>query len=145
VNEGFLRNGPRPLLGLVWGGELSAAQPVSVPTSVVHDSGDSLPLPSLELTVLMPCLDESETVGTCVEKAVGFLAEHHTNGEVLVADNGSTDDSQRITESAGAPVFSITERGYGNTLLGGVVAARGWYVLTSDGTLGGPRVVNSCF
>ena len=111
---------------------MSAAQSVSVPTSVVQDSGDSLAWPSVELTVLMPCLDEAETVGTCVEKAIAFLAEHRINGEVLVADNGSTDDSQRIAASAGARVVSVTERGYGNALLGGIVAARGQYVIMGD-------------
>ena len=111
---------------------MSAAQPAHVPTSVVHDPGASLPLPSLELTVLMPCLDEAETVGTCVEKAVAFLAEHSIDGEVLVADNGSTDDSQQRAERAGARVVCITERGYGNALLGGIVAARGRYVIMGD-------------
>jgi hypothetical protein len=87
---------------------------------------------NLELTVVMPCLNEAETVATCVRKAVTFLAEHHIDGEVIVADNGSTDGSQPLASEAGARVVAITERGYGNALLGGITAARGRYVIMGD-------------
>src|SRR4029077_16536380 len=86
----------------------------------------------VELTVLMPCLNEAETIATCVRKAVAFLIEHNIDGQVLVADNGSTDGSQRLAEDAGAQVISIPEKGYGNALLGGIVAARGCYVIMGD-------------
>jgi hypothetical protein len=86
----------------------------------------------VELTVLMPCLDEAETVATCVRKAAGFLAEHGIDGEVLVADNGSTDGSQRLAVDAGARVAAVTEPGYGNALMGGILAARGEYVIMAD-------------
>jgi hypothetical protein len=86
----------------------------------------------VELTVLMPCLNEAETVATCVRKAAGFLAEHGIDGEVVVADNGSTDGSQRLAADAGARVVAIAEPGYGNALLGGIVAARGEYVIMGD-------------
>jgi Glycosyl transferase family 2 len=86
----------------------------------------------VELTVVMPCLNEAETVGICVRKAATFLVEHCIDGEVVVADNGSTDDSQRLAQDAGARVISVPARGYGNALLGGIVAARGQYVIVGD-------------
>jgi hypothetical protein len=86
----------------------------------------------VELTVLMPCLNEAETVGTCVRKAAGFLASHGIDGEVLVADNGSTDGSQALAEAAGARVVAVAEPGYGNALLGGISAARGEFVIMGD-------------
>jgi len=85
-----------------------------------------------ELTILMPCLDEAETVATCVRKARGFLDRHAVAGEVLVADNGSTDGSQQLSEQAGARVVAVAERGYGNALLTGIAAARGRYVIAGD-------------
>jgi hypothetical protein len=86
----------------------------------------------VELTVLMPCLNEAETVAACVRKADGFLREHGIDGEVVVADNGSTDGSQRLAEEAGARVVPVSAKGYGNALLGGIVAARGRYVIMGD-------------
>ena len=79
----------------------------------------------IELTVLMPCLDEAETVATCVDKAIEFLADHGINGEVLVADNGSTDGSPQVAEAAGARVVRVRERGYGSALLGGYQSGPG--------------------
>ena len=79
----------------------------------------------MELTVVMPCLNEAETVATCVRKAMGFLAESGISGEVLVADNGSTDGSQQLAAEAGARVVPISDKGYGNALMGGIIAARG--------------------
>ena len=86
----------------------------------------------MELTVVMPCLDEAETVATCVAKAVRFIADSGINGEVVVADNGSTDGSQRLAEQAGARVVQVKDKGYGNALMGGIVAARGEYVIMGD-------------
>jgi glycosyltransferase involved in cell wall biosynthesis len=80
----------------------------------------------------MPCLNEAETVETCVRKAVGFLAESGIDGEVVVADNGSTDGSQRLAADAGARVVPIAQKGYGNALMGGIAAARGEYVIMGD-------------
>jgi hypothetical protein len=93
-----------------------------------HGEGDE----DVELTVVMPCLNEAETVATCVRKAIGFLDESGISGEVLVADNGSTDGSQRLAEQAGARVVPISEKGYGNALMGGILAARGTYVIMGD-------------
>ena len=86
----------------------------------------------LELTILMPCLNEVETLASCIAKARGFLARSGIRGEVLVADNGSTDGSQTIAEAAGARVVHIAERGYGSALRSGIRAARGRYVIMGD-------------
>lgn len=87
---------------------------------------------SCELTILMPCLNEAETVETCVRKARGYLEESGVHGEVLVADNGSTDGSRRIAREAGARVVEVEERGYGAALMEGIAAARGRYVIMGD-------------
>ena len=86
----------------------------------------------MELTVVMPCLNEAETVATCVRKAVGFLHEHDISGEVVIADNGSTDGSQRLAADAGARVVPVSEKGYGNALMGGIVAGRGRFIIMGD-------------
>jgi len=86
----------------------------------------------MELTIVMPCLNEAETVATCVRKAVSFLAVHGIDGEVLVADNGSTDGSRALAEAAGARVVEVADRGYGNALLGGIASANGRYVIMGD-------------
>ena len=87
---------------------------------------------ALELTILMPCLNEAETVAICVAKAVGFLKRSGVKGEVLIADNGSTDGSQALAEAAGARVVGVLDRGYGAALMGGIEAARGRYVIMGD-------------
>ena len=86
----------------------------------------------MELTVVMPCLNEAETVATCVTKAVRCMAENGIDGEVVVADNGSTDGSQQLATDAGARVVPVAEKGYGNALMGGIIAARGEYVIMGD-------------
>ena len=87
---------------------------------------------TLELTILMPCLNEAETIGTCVRKAMDYLARSGIAGEVLVADNGSTDGSQAIAEALGARVVAVAERGYGAALIAGIAAARGRFVIMGD-------------
>jgi glycosyltransferase involved in cell wall biosynthesis len=87
---------------------------------------------SLELSVVMPCLDESDTLATCIEKALRAMAEHGISGEVVVADNGSRDDSIEIARRAGARVIEVEERGYGNALMAGIAAADGRFVLMGD-------------
>jgi hypothetical protein len=87
---------------------------------------------SLEVTVLLPCLDEAETVGICVEKARRSLDELGVDGEVLVSDNGSTDGSQELARQAGARVINAPERGYGAALLAGIENAGGRYVIMAD-------------
>nr|WP_238345931.1 glycosyltransferase family 2 protein [Luteimonas saliphila] len=84
------------------------------------------------MTILMPCLNEAETLATCIGKARAFLAESGVRGEVLVADNGSTDGSQRIASEAGARVVDVPRKGYGAALAGGIEAARGRFVVMGD-------------
>jgi len=86
----------------------------------------------VELTILMPCLNEAETVATCVRKARGFLDRMGIDGEVLVADNGSTDGSPDLALKAGARVVPVARKGYGSALLGGICAARGRFVIMAD-------------
>jgi Glycosyl transferase family 2 len=86
----------------------------------------------MELTILMPCLNEAETVATCVRKARSFLARTGIEGEVLVADNGSSDGSPQLARDAGARVVQISKKGYGNALIGGIDAATGRYVIMAD-------------
>ena len=80
---------------------------------------------SLDLTILMPCLNEAETLAQCIEKARRGLERAGVAGEILIADNGSTDGSQAIAEKLGARVVPVPEKGYGNALRGGIAAARG--------------------
>jgi len=85
-----------------------------------------------ELTIMMPCLNEAETLGACIRKAQAFLARSGVAGEILVADNGSTDGSQAIAEGAGARVVPVAQKGYGAALAGGIAAARGRFVIMAD-------------
>lgn len=86
----------------------------------------------LELSIVMPCLNEAETIGTCIQKAQAFLRRYDVRGEIVVADNGSTDGSQAIARLMGARVVSVTAKGYGNALMGGITAARGRYIIMGD-------------
>ncbi len=88
--------------------------------------------PPVELTILMPCLNEAETLAVCIRKATAFLAKHGIAGEVLVADNGSTDGSQDIARACGARVVDVPRRGYGAALHHGSLAAKGLYVIMGD-------------
>jgi glycosyltransferase involved in cell wall biosynthesis len=87
---------------------------------------------SVEVSVVMPCRDEADTVATCVAKARRALDEAGIAGEVIVADNGSTDGSRELAERAGARVVPVDERGYGAALMGGIAAARGRFVIMGD-------------
>ena len=80
----------------------------------------------------MPCLNEAETVATCVRKARGFIERAAIDGEVLVADNGSTDGSQKLAVDAGARVVPVAQKGYGSALMGGINAACGRFVIMAD-------------
>lgn len=86
----------------------------------------------MELTILMPCLNESKTLESCINKAKLFLVTHHIDGEILIADNGSTDGSQDIAKNLGARVVDVNEKGYGAALIGGCNAALGKYVIMGD-------------
>ncbi len=87
---------------------------------------------TLELTILMPCLNEAETLAVCIEKAQSFLGRTGIAGEVLISDNGSTDGSQDIARAHGARVINAPQRGYGAALSAGIAAARGRFVIMGD-------------
>jgi glycosyltransferase involved in cell wall biosynthesis len=86
----------------------------------------------IEVSVVMPCLNEVRTVGRCVDKALRALHQGGMSGEVIVADNGSTDGSQELARQQGAHVVAVDRRGYGSALQGGIAAARGKYVIMGD-------------
>jgi glycosyltransferase involved in cell wall biosynthesis len=87
---------------------------------------------NLELSIVMPCLNEAETLGRCIEKANAYLERSGILGEVVVADNGSTDGSIGIAESLGARVVHVSEKGYGNALKAGIGGARGRFCIMGD-------------
>ena len=86
----------------------------------------------IKLTILMPCLNEAETLAACIRKAQASLLSLGVSGEVLIADNGSKDGSQGIAEKLGARVVAVPEKGYGQALRGGVAAARGHWIIMGD-------------
>lgn len=86
----------------------------------------------LELSIVMPCLNEAETLETCIKKASRFLESHDIRGEVVIADNGSTDGSREIAAGLGARVVKVERKGYGSALMGGIHAARGKYIIMGD-------------
>lgn len=88
--------------------------------------------PVVDLSVVMPCLDEAETLGACIAKAQAAIDEMGIAAEIVVADNGSTDDSPRIAAAAGARVIRVESPGYGNALMGGVAASRGRLIVMGD-------------
>lgn len=91
-----------------------------------------MPTPALELSIVMPCLNEAETLAVCIDKAQRYLDRTGIAGEVLIADNGSTDGSQAIAREHGARVVDIPLKGYGAALMGGIEAAHGRYIIMGD-------------
>ena len=86
----------------------------------------------IEISVVMPCLNEAETLLGCIQEAAQAIAAAGVSGEIVVADNGSTDGSQTIAQKAGVRVFDVKEKGYGSALMGGIRVAKGNYVLMGD-------------
>jgi glycosyltransferase involved in cell wall biosynthesis len=86
----------------------------------------------IKLTILMPCLNEAETLATCIKKSKLFLKRKKIVGEVLIADNGSTDGSQEIALKEGARLVKIKQKGYGSALIGGISASKGEYIIMGD-------------
>jgi glycosyltransferase involved in cell wall biosynthesis len=86
----------------------------------------------IELTIVMPCLNEAETLERCIVKATAYLEKSKIKGEVVIGDNGSTDGSQEIARKAGARVVDVPRRGYGAALMGAIDGARGKYVIMGD-------------
>ncbi len=95
-------------------------------------STDSFETAEIQVSVVMPCLNEARTVAACILQARAAQDSRQYRGEIIIADNGSTDGSQSIAEAAGARVIHIPERGYGSALRGGIAAARGVYVVMGD-------------
>ncbi len=110
----------------------SLARALEAPASL---GASTDPTDPLELSIVMPCLNEARTVGACVAEAVTFLRARGIEGEVVVSDNGSTDGSQEIAREAGARVVKAEGRGYGRALQAGIRAARGRYVIMGDSDL----------
>jgi GT2 family glycosyltransferase len=96
--------------------------------SVIGSSSAARP----ELSVVMPCLDEADTLATCIRKAQKAMSDYGIDGEIVVADNGSTDGSPSIAAELGARVVNVPARGYGRALLAGITAAEGRFILMAD-------------
>jgi glycosyltransferase involved in cell wall biosynthesis len=88
--------------------------------------------PPPEVSIVMPCLNEADTLGTCIDKAQRAFHDAGIDGEVVIGDNGSTDGSTAIATARGARVVNVAARGYGSALMGGIAAARGRYVIMGD-------------
>ncbi len=86
----------------------------------------------MEITILMPCLNEEQSIGLCIRRAQEFLCSNKIVGEVLIADNGSTDRSQDIAKNLGARVIIVEQKGYGAVLSAGIQAANGKYIIMGD-------------
>jgi glycosyltransferase involved in cell wall biosynthesis len=89
-------------------------------------------LSSPEVSIVIPCLNEAETLGTCIDRAASSMRDHGIAGEIIIADNGSVDDSPTIARRLGAVVVDVAAKGYGNALMGGIAAARGRFVVMGD-------------
>src|SRR5262249_12336574 len=98
----------------------------------MHELGADARDAPIELSVVLPCLDEADTVATCVGKALKWMHEAGVSSEVVVADNGSTDGSAELALAAGARVIGVRRKGYGNALNAGIRAARGEFVVMAD-------------
>lgn len=109
-------------------------QPCPSLDSTFHQGAekDAHEVDELELSIVMPCLNEEETLEVCVRKAQQALKDNGIKGEVIVADNGSTDRSPEITQRLGARLVPVKAKGYGNALMGGIMAARGRYIIMGD-------------
>jgi glycosyltransferase involved in cell wall biosynthesis len=107
--------------------QLTTAQPA------IGDSARPIPdRESPEVSIVMPCLNEAETLARCIEKAQRAFRAHGIDGEVVIADNGSTDGSQAIAERLGARVVPVAAKGYGSALQGGIAASRGRHIIMGD-------------
>jgi hypothetical protein len=109
-----------------------------LPTAAAHQlpgpatGGTTADAPGIELSIVMPCLNEAETLATCIRKAQGFLSASGISGEIVIADNGSTDGSRQIANAMGARLVGVEARGYGAALMGGIAKARGRFVIMGD-------------
>src|SRR5262249_38041603 len=111
---------------------ISATSPQEPMPCAAPTLDSSEQLGEVEVSVVMPCLNEARTVGRCVDRALSALGRLGVTGEVIVADNGSTDGSPALARSQGARVITVALRGYGSAVLGGVAAARGRFIIMGD-------------
>src|SRR5271165_2747305 len=100
--------------------------------SLIRDANARPEVSVPEVSVVMPCLNEAETLQVCIEKALSAFKSSGIKGEVIVADNGSSDGSRELAEACGARVVPVESRGYGAALMGGIAAAAGKYVIMGD-------------
>src|SRR5688572_5003801 len=110
---------------------------MSVTGTSLADAGAAVQSPAglheeVEVSLIMPCLNEADTVRTCVQKAFRSIREADIRAEVIVADNGSTDGSPDMAKAVGARVVHVSAKGYGNALMSGIAAARGKYIIMGD-------------
>ena len=108
---------------------------VSSPVTSEEHAPQAIPAVELsppELSVVLPCLNEAATLGACIEKIQRAFRDNAIDGEVVVADNGSSDGSDQIAETLGARLVYVRDKGYGNALMGGIAAARGHYIVMGD-------------
>jgi glycosyltransferase involved in cell wall biosynthesis len=113
-------------------GNLPVAHSLALQTLYPDTSQAETPAVAIELSIVMPCLNEAETLAVCIKKAQRFLSDNEISGEVVIADNGSTDGSQQIANALGARIVAVSARGYGAALIGGIAAAKGKYVAMAD-------------
>ena len=107
---------------------MSTEVAISIDEARPPDAGGA----EIEVSIVMPCLNEADTLDACIAQARQAFADSGIHGEIIVADNGSTDRSVDIAKAARARVVHVTERGYGNALMGGIAASRGKYVIMGD-------------
>lgn len=107
-------------------------EPIPNTRSADLESSIAIDPESIEVSVVMPCLNEADTLATCITKAQRALREHNIIAEIIVADNGSTDGSQAIAAALGARVVHVRAKGYGNALMGGIGASRGKFIIMGD-------------
>ena len=103
-----------------------------LPSGNIHVAGCAEEIGMRDLSIIMPCLNEAETLGDCILKAQQSIEALKLDGEIIVADNGSTDGSMAIAQDLGARVVHIKEKGYGNALRGGIEAAAGKWIVMAD-------------
>ncbi|MBC8104970.1 MAG: glycosyltransferase family 2 protein [Anaerolineae bacterium] len=110
------------------------ARTATGPAPTKRESADLIDPPNHgpEVSIVMPCLNEADTIGTCIEKAMRALHDARIDGEIIIADNGSTDGSKEIAAALGARVIEISQRGYGNALIGGIDRAHGRFIIMGD-------------
>lgn len=113
-----------------WGSKSAAMEDPTLSATLTRET--AAPLAEIELSIVMPCLNEAETLATCIAKCNRFLSQSGVAGEVVIADNGSTDGSQDIARSFGARVVDVPRRGYGAALQAGIEASRGRFVAMGD-------------